>query len=31
MALLGMRATDLVHPEDRSRVEAQLAALDHRP
>src|SRR3984957_1407062 len=25
--LIGMRATDLVHPEDRPRVEAQLAAL----
>jgi diguanylate cyclase (GGDEF)-like protein/PAS domain S-box-containing protein len=25
--VLGMRATELVHPEDRSRVEAQLAAL----
>ena len=25
--LLGMRATELVHPEDRPRVEAQLAAL----
>ena len=25
--LIGMRATELVHPEDRARVEAQLAAL----
>src|SRR5580693_1094856 len=25
--VVGMRATELVHPEDRSRVEAQLAAL----